>query len=465
MFLRNKRSLIILIILSFLILCSTILTIELKNTIKLKDKTVILSVGEEYKEPGYKISFLFLNLENKLKIESNINTNQAGTYNIKYKVKFLFFNLEKKREVIVKDNVAPELTLTGDDVVTVCPKKDYIEEGYKAFDNNDGDITEKVEILKEGNTITYIIKDSSGNITSKTRTIKKEDNEKPKITLKGNKTVYLTQGENYVEPGFTANDNCDGSITNKVNITGSVNKNKIGSYTLTYKVKDNVGNEITETRKVYIEKKQSGGVIYLTFDDGPSNTITPKVLDILKEENVKATFFVIHHSKSLNKYIKRAYDEGHTVALHSYTHNYKKIYSSKEAYFEDLEKIRNEVYKITGEYSNIIRFPGGSSNTVSRFNPKIMTTLAKEVGNRGYIYFDWNISSGDAGGAKTKTEVFNNVTRNLTRGSNIVLLHDKENNYITLNALKDIIQYAKLKGYKFDKITQNTIPYHHKINN
>lgn len=462
---RRKKYFIILLVIVYLLLIDIRVLLKLNNVLTLNDATVVLSIDEEYKEPGFDASIFFINLKNKVKIENDVNTKKTGKYHITYKLNLLLFTLKKERMVIVKDTVKPTITLNGEENITICPNKEYEEDGFKASDNNDGDITSKVEVKQNNDNITYTVEDSNNNRTSITRTIKKEDNEDPKITLKGNKSIYLTQGEEYKEPGFTATDNCDGTLTDKVKVSGSVNKNVIGTYTLTYIVKDSTGHETTTKRTIYVEKQQTGGVIYLTFDDGPSGSITPKVLDILKEENVKATFFVIHHDKSLHKYIKRAYEEGHTIALHSYTHNYKKIYASKEAYFEDLEKIKNEVYEITGEYSNIIRFPGGSSNTVSRFNPKIMTTLAEEVENKGYIYFDWNISSGDAGGAKTKNDVFQNVTRNLTRGTNIVLLHDKENNYITLNALRDIIDYAKIKGYTFDKITTSTKQVHHSINN
>ena len=465
MVVKNKKYMILFLVIINLFLIFIRLSMKVNNILILNGSNLVLSIEEKYKEPGFNASIFHIDLKDKVKIENNINEAKAGKYYVKYKLNLLFFSFEKTRNVIVKDTIKPTITLEGEETVTICPNKEYEEEGFTAIDNNDGDITNKVEIDKKKDAITYSVEDSNNNRTSITRTIKKEDSEDPKIILKGSKIIYLTQGEEYKEPGYTANDNCDGDLTKKVKVSGSVNKNIIGTYTLTYIVKDNTNHETTVKRTIHVEKKQTGGVIYLTFDDGPSGSITPKVLDILKEENVNATFFVIHHNKSLHKYIKRAYDEGHTIALHSYTHNYKKIYASKEAYFEDLEKIKNEVYEITGEYSNIIRFPGGSSNTVSRFNPKIMTILAEEVQNKGYIYFDWNITSGDAGGAKTKNDVFQNVTRNLTRGSNIVLLHDKENNYITLNALKDIIEYAKIKGYKFDRITSSTKQVHHSINN
>ena len=206
-------------------------------------------------------------------------------------------------------------------------------------------------------------------------------------------------------------------------------------------------------------------MIYLTFDDGPSSSITPELLDILKEENVKATFFVLNHGSNLDYLIKREYDEGHTVALHGSSHNYKQIYSSTDAFFNDLSIIQNKVESITGEKPMIIRFPGGSSNTVSRFNPGIMSILTKEVNMKGYHYFDWNVGSGDAGEAHTPDEVYNNVIKNLGNKNNVVLMHDYAGNYKTLNAIKRIIRYGKNNGYTFERITMNTPEIHHRVAN
>ena len=150
---------------------------------------------------------------------------------------------------------------------------------------------------------------------------------------------------------------------------------------------------------------------------------------------MKATFFVVNRDKSLDYLIKRQYNEGHTVGIHSYTHDYKLIYQSNKNYFDDLEKMVNRVEGIIGIKSNIIRFPGGSSNTISkRYKVGIMTELTKEVIEKGYRYYDWNVDSNDAGGAMTKEEIYNNVISGLSvNRENVVLMHDFDNNYITLN--------------------------------
>ena len=208
------------------------------------------------------------------------------------------------------------------------------------------------------------------------------------------------------------------------------------------------------------------GVIYLTFDDGPSSSSTPKILDILDKKGVKATFFVVNHDSSLDYLIKRAYDAGHTIALHSYTHNYAKIYSSKENFYNDLDLISKKVESITGEKSMIMRFPGGGSNTVSRkYSKGIMSELTKEVIDKGYRYYDWNVSSGDAGGAKNSDAVYRNVVNGLRENrDNIVLMHDFANSK-TVGALEAIIDYGLANGYRFDKIDMTTPMVRHGVNN
>lgn len=118
---------------------------------------------------------------------------------------------------------------------------------------------------------------------------------------------------------------------------GSVDSNKEGLYKLTYVVKDKTGKEARKYRDVFVtnQNNYNGGIIYLTFDDGPSEDVTPFILDILKEEKIRATFFVTDKKEELNYLIKREQKEGHTVALHTATHNYSYLYSSPEAYFED----------------------------------------------------------------------------------------------------------------------------------
>lgn len=437
----------------------------------LGNSEIELGVFNEYKEEGYYGNCLFNDISSKVTVENNINTSKIGKYSITYNLKCNGFKITKKRTVNVVDKEAPIIKLNGDMESVVCPSKQYEEKGYEVIDNYDSNLNKKVIIDSNENNITYRVTDSSGNVGTIERKIKYEDIESPTINLNGSTNMSIYVGATYNEPGYTATDNCDGDISSKVTISGSVNAGTIGSYELVYTVTDNSGKSTSVTRKVNVIRNNRvvsgvGKKIYLTFDDGPSTTITPSVLQILREEGVKATFFVVNKSDSLNYLIKQAHNDGHTIALHSSTHNYGYIYSSIDNYFADLNAISNKVQSITGVKSTIIRFPGGSSNTVSRnYQVGIMSTLTRMVLERGYSYFDWNVASGDAGGARTQYDVYYNVTNNLVYQNNIVLLHDFENNYKTLNALRSIIRYGKEHGYTFEAITSSTVPSRHRVNN
>lgn len=465
----KKLILIIIIVLCLTVVSTFIACIVLTPKLYLTNKNVDVEVNTKYVEPGYKSYVLNKDITNKVKIKSNLNINKIGNYKIDYEVKYLIFDVKKTRTVRVVDKEAPIITLKGKEEVVVCPNKKYVEDGYEAIDNYDGNLSNKVEVIQKDNEIIYSVKDTFGNLTTKTRKILLEDKEAPTIKLTGynNMTIYL--GATFKEPGFNAYDNCDDDITSKVEVSGSVDSAKIGIYTITYKVSDTAGNTATVKRVVNVisNNVSNKGVIYLTFDDGPSSTVTSKILDILKEENVKATFFIINKADNLNYLIKREYDEGHTVGLHSYTHNYQTVYSSNTAYLDDLARLSKKVNSIIGIDSKIIRFPGGSSNTVSkRYTPGVMSYLTNEVTNRGYKYYDWNISSEDAGGVKSSEEVYNNVVNNLKHDkANMVLMHDFENNYYTLNALRSIIEYGKNNGYIFSNITMSTPQIIHRVNN
>lgn len=459
---KNKNKLILIIGVVLIIFLLIYLFIPF---FKLKGKREItLEVNNEYKENGY------LTNAKVLEVSNNINTSKLGRYIVLYKYKKYNKIKETIRVVNIVDKTPPELDLIGNLEINNCSKS-YQEEGYAAFDNYDGDLTQKVEKEIKDGKIIYKVKDSSNNITTKERIFSNIDKEDPIIKLKGS-SVNLKINNKYVEQGYTVTDNCDDDLTSKVEITNNININKEGTYEVIYKVKDKSGNESKEVRKVtvYTPKKcfssvSNGkpGVIYLTFDDGPSTKNTARLLDILKEENVKATFFLIDKTNT-DYLIKRMYDEGHTIGLHTASHNYKYIYSSTTNFIKDIEKIQEKVARITGEKSSIIRFPGGSSNTVSSFNPGIMCTLSNMVIEKGYHYFDWNVSSGDAGSKRSKKNTYRNVTNNLSKNrANVVLMHDIYDS--TVDAVKDIIKYGKDNGYTFEKITMDTEMYTHYVNN
>lgn len=325
----------------------------------------------------------------------------------------------------------------------------------------------KIEVTSLGTVDTNKIGTYEITYTAKNKQIKKIisvlDTEKPKINLKGEKTIYLIKGEKYKEPGYEATDNCIKNMTEKVKVTNNININKVGKYEINYEASDGF-NKTVVNRIVYVYEKKpdisiGDKVIYLTFDDGPS-VYTKELLNILKEYNVKATFFVTGNGN--REYIKKAYNEGHSIGIHTYSHVYKNVYASEEAYFNDLEKVQKIIKEQTGEESRLVRFPGGSSNTVSRFNKGIMTRLSKELERRGYKYFDWNVSSSDT--VKSNSDdIANTVIRRLKKGNNVVLQHDTK--YYSVKAVRKIIEYGLANGYTFAKLDVTSPTVHHGINN
>ena len=166
--------------------------------------------------------------------------------------------------------------------------------------------------------------------------------------------------------------------------------------------------------------------------------------------------------------IRRMIDEGHTVAIHGYSHDYASIYKSDEAFMQNVYRLRDRLRADFGYEATIIRFPGGSSNTVSRqYSVGIMSRLAQRVQNEGFTYFDWNVSSGDAAGTPASSgRIYSAVTSALRHGrSNVVLMHDAGTKSTTADALPDIIQYCLANGYSIQAITPATKPVHHGIAN
>lgn len=225
---------------------------------------------------------------------------------------------------------------------------------------------------------------------------------------------------------------------------------------------ENVETEKTEAEKCMKDKNgndyfpKSDITVYLTFDDGPSKN-TPQILSLLQKYGIGATFFVINGK--YNYYMKDIVNSNSAIALHSYSHKYPEIYSSEKAFLDDLEKIHDLVQKETGVDTRIIRFPGGSSNTISRKYCKgIMTNLVKDVEKAGYIYFDWNCDNGDAGGKNLSDEYqIKKATQYPKNAENIVILmHDINSCGVNINSLSEIIDFYQTKGANFGIITENS---------
>ena len=463
---KNNKTFKILIFLMFMIIFVVMVLFFPKFRLK-GDNDIVISYKDNYVEPGYIVKLYDKDISDDVEIVSNLEDGVVGDYQIEYYLDKFGIRFKKYRNVKIVDEDIPMINVDSD-VIKVCPNQEIVDIEYNAIDEYDGDITSNVEKIINEDDVILKVMDSSGNIGIKNLSVERVDDINPVIKLKGDSIMFINYGSKYVEPGYSVSDNCSSNLDEKVVISGNVGS-EIGTYNLTYSVVDDSGNKGSVTRRVVVGRRfedngvVSDGSIYLTFDDGPNEGTTNKILDILKEEGVKATFFVTMNGPDY--LIKRMYDEGHTVALHTASHNYSYIYSSVDNYYNDLYKISDRVKRITGNDSKIIRFPGGSSNTTSRnYKKGIMTELTNLVLNDGYRYFDWNVDAMDASSARTSSDVYYNVTSNLNGDrANVVLMHDIKS--ITVGALRNIIKYGKESGYSFKAIDMNTKMVRHSVSN
>lgn len=382
-------------------------------------------------------------------------------------------------DLLKEDTTAPTITLKGSNHMLVSFGAAFEDPGFTATDDKDGDITTAVISKGSVNTsvygpqiLTYTVTDSAGNVETIQRTVVVQEFNAPILTLSGNELIYVPIGSDYIDPGYSAVDDVDGNITDKVILSDTVDFDTPGIYTLTYTVTDSSGNSTTLNRTLKLFQPQSdeqaanpqGKIVYLTFDDGPGSH-TQKLLDLLDKFNVNVTFFVTGQNEDYFSMIGEAHRRGHTIGLHSFSHNLKEIYANETAYYKDLSKISSICETQTGQKSTIIRFPGGTSNTASKkYCVGIMTTLTQSLPAKGYQYCDWNVDSLDAGGATEASEVAANVIQDIQQFSHsYVLLHDTKS--YTVEAIEEILYWGLSNGYTFLPLTANSEMTHHRANN
>ena len=399
----------------------------------------------------------FFHLDSDVKISGNININKIGNYEITYQLK----NYKKTCKVSVKDTKAPDLKLKA---YKADMKEDIKPESFVESVKDDSKVSlsfKKKPTKDKEQTITIIAKDEHGNKAMKETTLTLvKDIEKP-IIHTDTISVYAGSKPNY-KSYVEVTDNLDSKPKIKID-SSKVKTKKTGTYKLLVTATDRSGNKAKANIKVTVEEPSK--VVYMTFDDGPSEN-TDKILKILKKYDAKATFFVTGNNQKYNSSIKKAADQGNTIALHTYTHDYANVYSSTTAYFEDLQKVSDMVKQITGKAPKYIRFPGGSSNTISaQYSQGIMSALDNMVHEKGYEYFDWNCSSGDAASNTVPTQ---DIVRNATSCDYeqiMILFHDSSPKTTTVEALPEIIKSYKERGYVFKGISDDTPIFHHGVNN
>ena len=258
----------------------------------------------------------------------------------------------------------------------------------------------------------------------------------------------------FIYSGITIYKNIHGNIVNS-----SLNRD-IKRLTDEKKTKEVALREITEKdsqlKKDFNRLRAEKGikVVYLTFDDGPTHN-TSEILKILRNNNVKATFFVIGQNADMYKQIV---DEGHAIAIHTYTHNYNEVYSSTENFFKDLYRLRDAIKEKTGVDPKVTRFPGGSSTT--RASKALKADIIKRLTKEGYVYQDWNCDSTDASGNRVPVETLVRKSTCDVREVNL-LMHDSYAKGTTVQALQQIIDNYKSKGYLFETLTVDSPRFQH----
>ena len=441
-------------------------------------KRLLLENADQFEEPGYTaddrrdgdITDLVLVTERPL-------PNGPGLL-LRYTVRDSGGNTASAaRRLHFGDFDPPVLTLAGAADLTLSPGSVFTDPGYSAWDEKDGDLSRKVQVEKtageEQDTEIYLytVTDSFGNRTTAERIVRYRDLIAPVIILYGDSTVTLEFGQEFRDPWASASDNLEGDISARILVSGGVDVNRAGTYTLTYTVSDSYGNTGSATRQVIVKARPAPPptpivtgekTVYLTFDDGPG-PYTEGLLAVLAKYNVKVTFFVTSQFSGSLHLMAREAEAGHTVAMHTASHRYETIYSSEQAYFEDLYAIEEIVASQTGQHLKILRFPGGSSNTISSFNPGIMTRLTREVLARGYQYFDWNVSSGDGGGLSADQVVANVINGISARDVSVVLMHDI--NPPVAEATERIIQWGLSNGCTFLPLQWSSPVCHHTVQN
>lgn len=379
------------------------------------------------------------------------------------------------RTLECKDIVPPTIELTNGESIIVAYGSTFTDPGFIALDDVDGDISASVMVegtidtsIYNKQVLTYTVTDSSGNTTQILRHITIQELTPPVLTLAGEERLFLKLGEAYTEAGYSAIDNADGDITSQVIVSGSVDINTIGTYVITYSSTDSSNNTSVCTRRIYVYDPSgttpNGKIIYLSFDDGPG-PYTQNLLDILDKYNVKVTFFVTNQSPKYQNMIGEAYRRGHTIAIHTYSHVFSDIYASETAYYNDLNKIRAICEEQTGVTPTIVRFPGGTSNMISkRYCTGIMTALTQSLPANGYQYCDWNVDSQDAAGANTAATVAYNVISAVPKFQNSYVLQHDTKSY-SVAAVEEIICWGLANGYTFMPMNSATPMYHHPAKN
>ena len=470
---NSKVKKIILIVVSVVVsvalVCSAAAVMFSKvNLSELPNSEITVEAFSEFTPPegSAEISTLGIGRTVALKPHGEVKTDKLGTYILTYRAGFLLNVKKAELKVTVVDTTAPVIDCDtvnielAENQTTITAEE--IKLDYKATDNYDGDLTEKVKISVEDMVCRLTVSDSSGNETVKELNIIPNDDEYPTLLLSGTSTYFLHVGTDFKEPGFSAKDNRDGDLTKSVKVSNNINKDAAGEYRVDYTVSDAAGNVTKLSRKVVVygaanadsfnDVPANGKVVYLTFDDGPG-PYTEELLGYLDRYNVKATFFVTNQFPNYQHLLGTIDKKGHAIGVHTLTHKWS-IYKSEENYYNDFNAMQNIIKQQTGKTTNIFRFPGGTNNTVSKNYKGIMTRLSTQMVEQGYYYFDWNADCNDSRTSDVQQIISDTLRQIKSKDTAVVLMHDIKKS--TVKAIPAIIEECKKQGYAFMVLTESS---------
>lgn len=430
-----------------------------------------LSLYDEVKPYDYIEEVSHINIK-EIKIHNKVDNKKLGEYQIEYQYQKKVFVLK----VFVDDTHPPQFETINTKILrntTVDPSslvKDIRDDSKTKVYFKKDYLFNEVKTYR----VTIVVEDEYENKTEKNAYILVEERDTEAPTIQGiDKMTILIGDQIDLRKGVVVKDDHDKNPIMTID-DSKLNLKKEGEYQVYYHVEDHSGNKETYTRDIEVLSQYANReavkdgikICYLTFDDGPSSN-TKEILDILDQYHIKATFFVTGTSPEYFHYIKEAYQKGHTIGLHTYSHDYEKIYSSLNNYIQDLNQIKEVVYEQTGVYTKYIRFPGGSSNLVSKkYNIGIMKRLTKKVIDMGYQYYDWTSINGDGENIKTVNGLKQKAIEEIDGKEDVMfLMHDSESCDNTVKALPDIIDYLIKKGYQFETINQYSPTFHHTVQN
>ena len=470
----NKRGKIVAGIAAGLVLLLFLAIVSLNG-----EEDMLVRYGvEHYEEAGavavYKGILFTARVEVPVTIEGQPSYGAApGIYNVTYSASRGRQSVQKTRTVTIRDLTAPHIYLIDDPTYTPEAGEPYQEEGYIAYDTLDGDLTDQVSVRDGGDGFFYYtVTDASGNTAEERREILYHDGTPPNLFLNGKSEIIVRVGDVFEDPGATAMDNADGDLSDRIQVSGTVDTSQVGTFTLSYSVTDKAGNTTRSHRTIIVKAADAeiptptetvtGNVIYLTFDDGPG-PYTADLLDLLKKYNIKVTFFVTNQRPDYREMIAREAAEGHSIGIHSASHSYD-IYASEETFWNDMNAMRDIIVEQTGKAPEIMRFIGGSSTTKANYNPGIISRLAAQAEEKGYAYFDWNVSTGDGNFSISTADAYKYAIEGISnRSSSVVLMHDLNKN--SMAAVEDIIIWGLTNGYTFLPLTHDSPVCHHRISN